>query len=265
MNFLSKSLTVRIKEQVKDQLPQILPKEVSYFAPPVIEALIKESRDEVTLAKVSSQPHSTYEAASTLTEFKLKNILIDKMEKSESYLAAPEHQDCYDSLKKSYNLDKDLFFFYDEYTMKRSRKDKDKDEDPSARSDRGLKRRKTSKDAEPTIGPKNKDSKSGSSKSSKSQPKSAGKKEAAPRHDWFTKPTPPQEPTDPDWNVGKTPQKGPTQKWLMTLAASTSTDKSLKDFDELMSTPIDFSGYILNGLKIEYLTQEIKNFYNATY
>ncbi|GJS72834.1 hypothetical protein Tco_0705675 [Tanacetum coccineum] len=43
----------------------------------------------------------------------------------------------------------------------------------------------------------------------------------------------------------------------MTLAASTSTDKSLKDFDELMSTLIDFSGYILNGLKIENLTQEV--------
>ncbi|GJZ26447.1 hypothetical protein Tco_0570700 [Tanacetum coccineum] len=239
MNFLSESLTTRIKEQVKDQLPHILPKEVSNFALSVIEALIKDHGISLTLAKVSSQPHSTYEAASTLTEFKLKNILIDKMEKSESYLAAPEHQDCYDSLKKSYNLDKDLFFFYDEYTMKRSRKDKDKDEDPSARSDRGLKRRKISKDAEPTIGPKNKDSKSGSSKSSKSQPKSARK--------------------------SQTPQRGPTQKWLMTLAASTSTDKSLKDFDELMSTPIDFSGYILNGLKIENLTQEIENFYNATY
>ncbi|GKB48043.1 hypothetical protein Tco_0898796 [Tanacetum coccineum] len=81
MNFLSEHSLARIKEQVKDQLPQILPKEVSNFAPPVIEALIKESRDEVTLAKVSSQPHSTYEAASTLTEFELKKILIDKMEK----------------------------------------------------------------------------------------------------------------------------------------------------------------------------------------
>ncbi|GJV46501.1 hypothetical protein Tco_1431037 [Tanacetum coccineum] len=146
MNFLSESLTARIKEQVKDQLPQILPKEVSNFAPPMIEALIKESRDKVTLAK-----------------------------KSKSYLATPEHQDCYDSLKKSYNLDKDFFFSYDVYTIKHSRKDKDKDEDPSAGSDRGFKRRKTSKDAEPTIGPKNKDSKSGSYKSSKSQPKSAGK------------------------------------------------------------------------------------------
>ncbi|GJT92469.1 hypothetical protein Tco_1081314 [Tanacetum coccineum] len=33
MNLLSESFTARIKEQVKDQLPQILPKEVSNFAP----------------------------------------------------------------------------------------------------------------------------------------------------------------------------------------------------------------------------------------
>ncbi|GJW09702.1 hypothetical protein Tco_1575529 [Tanacetum coccineum] len=197
MKFLSESLTTRIKEQVKDQLPQILPKEVSNFAPPVIEKLIKESRDEVTIAKVSSQPHSTYDVASTLTKFELKKILIDKMEKSESYLAAPEHRDCYDN--------------------------KDKDEDPSAGSDRGLKKRKTSKDAEPTTGPKNKDSTSSSSKGTKSQPKPSRKsvqseepvfevadsdmpqdqegnpgdnddeprKEDASRRDWFKKPTPP--------------------------------------------------------------------------
>ncbi|GJT40848.1 retrovirus-related pol polyprotein from transposon TNT 1-94 [Tanacetum coccineum] len=148
MKFLSESLPTRIKEQVKDQLPQIKPKEVSNFAPPV---------------------------ASTLTKFELKKILLDKMEKSKSYLAAPEHRDCYDSLKKSYDLDKDFFFSYDVYSLKRSRKDKDKDEDPFAGLDRGLKKRKLSKDAEPTTDPKNKDSTSGSSKSTKSQPKSSGK------------------------------------------------------------------------------------------
>ncbi|GJT54473.1 hypothetical protein Tco_0989527 [Tanacetum coccineum] len=289
MKFLSKTLMTRIKEQEKDQLPQILPKEVSNFAPPVIEKLIKESRDEVTLAKVSSQPHSTYEAASTLTEFELKKILIDKMEKGESYLTTPKHRDCYDSLKKSYDLDKDFFFYYDVYSLKRGRKDKDKDVDPFVGSDRGLKKRKTSKDVEPTTGTKNKDSTSSSSKGTKSQPKPSGKsvqseepvfevadsdilqdqegnpsdkndeprKQDASRRDWFKKPTPPQEPTDPDWHEGKTLLKGPTQKWLITLAASTSTNKSVKDFDELMSTPIDFSGYILNGLKIKNLTQEI--------
>ncbi|GKD18847.1 hypothetical protein Tco_1208005 [Tanacetum coccineum] len=161
------------------------------------------------------------------------------MEKSESYLAAPEHRDCYDSLKKSYDLDKDFFFSFDVYSLKRGQKDKDKDEDPSAGSDRGLKMRKTSKDAKPTTGPKNKDSTSGSSKDTKSQPKPSVKSVQS------------EEP------VFETTQEGPTQNWLMTLAASTSTDKSLKDFDELMSTPIDFSGYILNGLKIKNLTQEI--------
>ncbi|GJS90175.1 hypothetical protein Tco_0772811 [Tanacetum coccineum] len=294
MNFLSESLTARIKEQVKDQQPQILPKEVSNFAPPMIKKLIKESRDEVTLAKVSSQLQSTYEAASTLTEFELKKILLDKMEKSESYLTAPEHRDCYDGLKKSYALNKDLFYSYDVYSLKRGWKDKDKDEDPSTGSDRGLKKRKTSKDGR-TIQSQKKRFTSGSIQGTKSHKsinslnnshqhlkvdggtvfevqtrehatrsirnlgdyENEPRNETALRRDWFKKPTPPQEPTDPNWNISKITQEGPTQNWLMTLAASTSTDKSLKDFDELMSTPIDFSGYILNGLKIENLTQEI--------
>ncbi|GJT52172.1 hypothetical protein Tco_0978329 [Tanacetum coccineum] len=211
MNLILEHFTTRIKEQVKDQLPQILPQEVSNFAPPVMEKLFHETRDEVTLAKASSQPQSTYEAASTLTEFELKKILLDKIEKN-------------------------FFYSYDVCTLKCGRKDKDKDEDPSAGSDRGLKRRKTSKDAEPTTDPKKKDSTYGSSKGIKSQPRSSGKfvqskepvfevadsdmpqdqegdmgdnedeprKETASRSDWFKKPTLVQEPTDPDWHVGKT-------------------------------------------------------------
>ncbi|GKF27722.1 hypothetical protein Tco_0094064, partial [Tanacetum coccineum] len=80
------------------------------------------------------------------------------------------------------------------------------------------------------------------------------KGKAASKQDLFTKPKRPQEPTDLNWNEGKTPQQGPTQNWLMTLLASTG--KSLKSFDELMSTPIDFFAYIMNGLKITNLTQE---------
>ncbi|GJU68414.1 hypothetical protein Tco_1254673 [Tanacetum coccineum] len=40
----------------------------------------------------------------------------------------------------------------------------------------------------------------------------------------------------------------------MTLASS--ADKLSKTFYELMSTPIDFFAYIINGLKISNLTQE---------
>nr|GEX87167.1 hypothetical protein [Tanacetum cinerariifolium] len=140
MNFLSASLTDRITKQVRNQLPQILPEEVSNFFPPVIEKMIQESLNQVNLAKASSQPQSTYEAATILTEFELKKILIDKMNSSKSYLTALEHRECYDGLIKSYNLDNDFFSSYDVYSLKRGRDDKDKDEGPSAGSDRGLKK-----------------------------------------------------------------------------------------------------------------------------
>nr|GEV96052.1 hypothetical protein [Tanacetum cinerariifolium] len=73
------------------------------------------------------------------------------MDKSKSYLAAPKHRECYEGLIKSYDLDRTLFSTCDKvYSLKRSPKDKDKDEDPFAGSDRGLKKRKTKKDAELT-------------------------------------------------------------------------------------------------------------------
>ncbi|GKA55535.1 hypothetical protein Tco_0754607 [Tanacetum coccineum] len=228
MKFISESLTTRIKEQ-----------------------LIKESHDEVNLAKVSSQPHSTYEAGFYTYRIWVKEDLIGKM-------------------------------------RKHGRKDKDKDEDPFAGSDRGLKKRKTRKDAEPTTGPKNKDSTSSSSKGTKSQPKPSGKsvqseepvfevadsdmpqdqegnpgdnddeprKSRCLRVTWLQKLHHLKNTLIPDWQLGRSTERS-NSKLVMTLAASTSTDKSLKDFDELMRTPIDFSRYILNGLKIKNLTQEI--------
>ncbi|GJY41547.1 hypothetical protein Tco_0428817 [Tanacetum coccineum] len=145
MNILSKTLTANITKHVQNQLPQILPEVVSNVSPPEIERMVTELLKHVVLAKESSQPQSSYEAAAMLTEFELKKILIDKMDKSESYLAAPKYKECYEGLIKSYDLEKFLFSTYGKvYSLKRSRNDND--EDPSARSDRGLKKRKSSKD-----------------------------------------------------------------------------------------------------------------------
>ncbi|GJT33377.1 hypothetical protein Tco_0923796 [Tanacetum coccineum] len=58
---------------------------------------------------------------------------------------------------------------------KRSAERQDTDVELLAGSDQGLKKRKTSKEAEPTTGPKKKDSTSSSSKGTKSQPKLTGK------------------------------------------------------------------------------------------
>nr|GEY06148.1 hypothetical protein [Tanacetum cinerariifolium] len=181
----------------------------------IIEKMIEESLNQVNLAKVSSQPQLTYEVAATLTKFKLKKILIDKINENN-----------------------------------------DKDEGPSAGSDRGFKKRKTSKDAELTTGTKSKDSASGSSKA---QNLNQNLLERMINQKYQNSRLQIQiclKIKEGIWNVGKTPQKGPTQNWLMTLAASSSTNKSLKSFDELMSTPIDISAYIMNGLKISNLTQE---------
>ncbi|GKE18335.1 hypothetical protein Tco_1425912, partial [Tanacetum coccineum] len=141
MNLLSESFTTRIKEQ-----------------------LFHETRDEVTLAKASSQPQSTYEAASTLTKFELKKILLDKIKKSESYLTAPEHQECYDGLSWTLLLD---------HT----------EEEPVF-------------EVVDSDMPHNQEGNLGDNED---EPR----KETASRSDWFKKPTPPQEPTDPDWNIYK--------------------------------------------------------------
>ncbi|GJS47442.1 hypothetical protein Tco_0597563 [Tanacetum coccineum] len=90
-----------IKDEVKSLLPQILPKEVSNFATPVIQSTITESLENVVLAKSSSQPQSTYEAAASLRT----------------------RQD-----GKAYSL-------------KRSHEDKDKDEDPLVGPNQGLKKK----------------------------------------------------------------------------------------------------------------------------
>ncbi|GJV91936.1 hypothetical protein Tco_1539749 [Tanacetum coccineum] len=180
LNVVEKSVKDIIKDEVKSLLPQILPKEVSDFATPVIQSTIMESLENVILAKSSSQPQSTYEAATSLTEFELKKILLEKLEKSKSYRGDEDHRNLYDALVKSYQLDEDLFDSYGKaYSLKRSCEDKDKDEDPPAGPDQGLKKKKTSKDAEPPSGSKSKESKLISSKGSKSQSKSSGKSDQA--------------------------------------------------------------------------------------
>ncbi|GJS74824.1 reverse transcriptase domain-containing protein [Tanacetum coccineum] len=148
IDLVEKSVKEIIKDEVKSQLPEILPKEVSDYATPVIQSSIIESLKNIVLAKSSSQPKSTYEAAASLTEFELKKILLDKIQKSKSYRGAQE--------------------------FVKDREDKDKDKDPPAGSDQRLKKQKMSKDAEPSRGSKSKESKLSSSKGSKSQSKSFG-------------------------------------------------------------------------------------------
>ncbi|GJW63132.1 hypothetical protein Tco_0115016 [Tanacetum coccineum] len=102
IDLIDTSVRAIIKEEVKTQLPQILPQAVSDFATPF-----------------------TYAATASLLEFKLTKILMNKMEEHKSYLRADYKREFYDALVKSYNTDKELFETYGEiFTDPRSKKSK---------------------------------------------------------------------------------------------------------------------------------------------
>ncbi|GJT95872.1 hypothetical protein Tco_1091390 [Tanacetum coccineum] len=80
----------------------IPPQAVSDFANPVIEKNVTESVEAAVLTRSSSQPTSTYEEATSLFEFELTKILIDKMEKNKSYDKADYKKKLYDALVESF-------------------------------------------------------------------------------------------------------------------------------------------------------------------
>nr|GEV72717.1 hypothetical protein [Tanacetum cinerariifolium] len=251
--------TVRtvIKEEVNTQLPHIL-------------------------------PQSSCEATATLFKFELTKILIDKMEKNKSFNVADYKRELYDALVKSYNTKKDIFESYCEvFSLKRSQDDKDKDQDPSTGSDRGMKRRKSSKDVESSRDSRSKENKysSISKDVSKSQHKSSGKSTHAeePSHivedsgmqqhqefvtrdndeqpadkevtkaDWFKKPERPPTPNH-DWSKRQQVDFRPPRTWISQVSR---TEEPPTSFDELNDTSFDFSAFVMNRLKIPNLTQEI--------
>ncbi|GJR81804.1 hypothetical protein Tco_0152589 [Tanacetum coccineum] len=169
----------------------------------------------------SLQPTSTYEAAASLSEFELTKILIDKMEKNKSYDKADYKKKLYDALVESYNTDNDLFDSYGEvFSLKRSQDEKDKDRDPSVGSDRGTKRRKSSKDAESFRDSRSKETKSSSTAKDASQSEhkyfnndEQPADEEVTKADQFKKPERPPIP-DPDWNKRQQVNFRPPQTWI---------------------------------------------------
>ncbi|GKB22863.1 hypothetical protein Tco_0862264, partial [Tanacetum coccineum] len=264
--------TVRtiIKEEVNAQLPQILPQAISDVTTPVIEKNVTKSLEVAILTRSSSQPTSTYEEVATLSEFELTKILIDKMEKNKSYDKADYKKKLYNALVESYNTDKDLFDSYGEvFSLTRSRDKKDKDRDPSAGSDRGTKRRKSSKYVESS-----RDSSHTVKESVMQQDQEfiTGNNNEQPadkevtKADWFKKPVRPPTP-DPDWSKRQQVDFRPPQTWISQVACAEEPPTS---FDELNDTSFDFSAFVMNRLKIPNLTQEILvgpafNLFKGTY
>ncbi|GJT65741.1 hypothetical protein Tco_1017221 [Tanacetum coccineum] len=77
--------------------------------------------------------------------------------------------------------------------------------------------------------------------------------ETSQHPDWFQKPAKLPTP-DRDWNKTLPDAYGPVQPWLSSLAQKEDPRES---FNELLDTPLDFSAFVMNRLKVDTLTPEL--------
>ncbi|GKE80269.1 hypothetical protein Tco_1550269 [Tanacetum coccineum] len=126
---------------------------------------------------------------------------------------------------------------------------------------RGSKRRRARKEPDSSSAPKEKTSKSTakSKEGSKSHQTSTGKSAQAEEPIHTAKDL--KEPTHQEFKTGVTEDQptftaahGLIQPWIRTLARKEDTRES---FNELLDTPLDFSAFIMNRLKVDTLTLEL--------
>ncbi|GJS40532.1 hypothetical protein Tco_0565575, partial [Tanacetum coccineum] len=196
-----------------------------------------------------------------------------------SLFGSDEQKNLYKALVDAYESDKLILDTYgDTISFKRRRDDEDKDEEPYVGSNRGSKRRRARKEPESTSSPKENTSKTigkstEGSKSHHKEPIHTAKDLDEPAHqefetgvtedqpneetsqhpDWFQKPAKPPTPNRV-WNKTLPEAYGPVQPWLSSLAQMEDPRES---FNELTDTPLDFSAFVMNRLKVDTLTPEL--------
>nr|GEU32112.1 hypothetical protein [Tanacetum cinerariifolium] len=201
---------------------------------------------KIKMEQAGKQQETKYTTTSfdkaALKKFDQKRTLFKIMTKSKSFVKNTKHMALYHALMKLILKDEDTMDKgITDKLKKRKSDDADRDEDPPVGPDQGLKRRKMSKDAEP---------------SKKNLGEDIGRIDEPPivkddPKDRFKKPKRPPTP-DPEWNTCKTVNDGPTQNCLSDLAKA---EKPSKTFNDLMSTPIDFTAFAMNHLQISDLTK----------
>ncbi|GJW39221.1 hypothetical protein Tco_0065066 [Tanacetum coccineum] len=142
--------------------------------------------------------------------------------------------------------------------------DDDDDECPSARPDQGktTKRRRTKESKELVQEPiaevimdkaTNYEGEDVVCNDDQPQDSYTPKTDKTDRRTWFKQPPRPLT-LDPEWNKCQVVLDQPEQTWFNNIV---STSKDPLTFNDLMATLINFSKFVLNGLKIDNLTQDM--------
>nr|GEX66790.1 hypothetical protein [Tanacetum cinerariifolium] len=239
---IQKIIKEQVKEQVKVQLSKILPK---------IEKTVNEQLEAEILIRSSNSSKTSHDIAADQSKIELKKILNDKMESNNS-IHISDKKNLYKALIDAYECDKLILDTYgDTVTMKRCRDYKDKDEEPSAGSNWESKNRRAGKKPESTSAAKEKktETSSKSTEGSKSYHKTASESAQAEEPMHTTQDL--EEPTHQEF---ETVTHGRIQPWISNLANKAD---SCTSFNELMDTPVDFSAFVMNRLKVDTLTPEL--------
>nr|GEW42088.1 hypothetical protein [Tanacetum cinerariifolium] len=232
-----------INEHVKVQVSKILPK---------IEKTMNEQLKAKVLTRSFNSSKASYAVATDLSEMELKKILIEKIESNKSIHRFDVQRNIYKALIDAYDSDKIILDTYgDTVTLKRHRDDADKDEEPSVASDRGSKRRREGKEPESTSAPKEKATKTTgkSTQGSKTHQKIASGSAPAEEPMQTT-----QDLEEPSHQEFETATYESIQPWISDLAKQLDSSSS---FNKLMETPVDFSAFLMNRLKVDTLTPEL--------
>nr|GEZ23750.1 hypothetical protein [Tanacetum cinerariifolium] len=184
----------------------------------------------------------------------------ETMEGNKSIQRSDEQRNLYKALVDAYEADKIILDSYGETVILKRRRDDDdddKDEGPSARSDQGSKRWREVKEPESASAPLKTTTRSACRSTTRSKSRQASASEPAfteePHPEWFSQPEKPPTP-DRDWNKTLPAVQGSTQTWISELAKQ---DDSRSSFNELLDTPLDFSNFIINRLRVDTLTLEL--------
>ncbi|GKA52834.1 hypothetical protein Tco_0746149 [Tanacetum coccineum] len=251
---IKKIIKEQVKVQVKEQVSKILPR---------IEKSVSEQLEAEVLIRSSNKAKTSHVVAANLSKLELKKILIDKMENNKSIDRSVQQKTLYKALVDAYETKKDILATYgDTVTFKRRRHDEDEDEEPFAGSNRGSKRRRAEKEPESSSTPKEKTSKStGKSKEGSKSYQNSTEKSAQVEEQVHTV-NDLEEPAHQEFETGFTedhPVDETTQlpDWFQKPSKPPTPDLPHESFNELMDTPLDFSAFVLNQLKVDTLTLEL--------
>nr|GEZ20772.1 hypothetical protein [Tanacetum cinerariifolium] len=239
----------QVKSQVKEQVSRILLR---------IEQSVNAQLEAEVLTRSSHSSRTSYAIAADLSEMELKKILIEKMEGNKSIQRSDEQRNLYKVLVDAYEADKTILDSYGgTVILKRRRDDDDQEEGPSAGSDRGSKRGEkvsASESAfieEPVQTISQMDEHSYLVFETGADDQTIVQSSQHPK--WFTQPKKPPTP-DCDWNKTLPAVQGSTQTWISELAKKAN---SCSSFNELLDTPLDFSNFIMNRLRVDTPTLEL--------